>query len=183
MHIAVDLDDVIADLLPHLVDTHFRMTGQKKDPAAVRRWEEFPAAVQDQVKYGGEYALLQPIPGAFEFLSWLRQVHEVSIVTYRGKHAKSITMEWLEKHVPGTYDGVFFTGGSKVDMCRELGVGLIIDDSYNQIPAVTAALNIPGILMDTPMNRHIVETDLIFRASNLAEARELIVTLTAPESQ
>jgi len=174
MRIAVDLDDVLADLISCLLLTHRELTGEILTREDAIAWDVFPAAVHDHVRYNGGYATLRPLPYGREFLSSLRSKHEIHIVTYRGKHAESATLAWLDDHLPGLYDSVHLTGGSKVETCRQLGIGLIVDDSCNQVPAVTDALRIPGILVETPMNRHIAETDLIHRAGDLREACEII---------
>ena len=179
MRVAVDLDDVLADLISCLITTHREMTGENLTRDQAVRWDVFPTAVHDRIRFGGGYATLAPLPGAREFLAWLKPQHQVYIVTYRGDHARAVTREWLDRHFPGLYDDVHLTGGSKVEACRSLQVDLIVDDSCHQIPAVTAALNIPGILMDTPMNRHLRETAQIRRASDLPAARRIIETLTA----
>ena len=174
MRIAVDLDDVLADLISHLLVVHHEVTGVTLTREQAKNWDMFPPEVHDRVRYGGGYAMLDSLPGAPEFLQWLKQRHHVFIVTYRGEHARRVTQEWLSRHVYGMYDEVYLTGGCKVETCRELGVELIIDDSYSQIPAVTSQLHIPGILMDTPMNQHIQETELIKRAKTLREARQIV---------
>jgi len=179
MRIAVDLDDVLADLVSCLLSTHREMTGEQLTREQAVRWDVFPIEVHDRVRYGGGYSRLAPLPGAREFLSWLKPEHQVFIVTYRGAPARDVTLEWLDRHVPGLYDEVHLTGGGKVDVCRELAVELIVDDSCHQIPAVTAALGIPGILIETPMNRHVQETELIRRARGLTEARVVIEEIAA----
>lgn len=175
MRVAVDLDDVIADLITCMLSVHYKITGQKLNREELKSWNDFPEEVHNHVRYGDSYAHLTLLPGAREFLNWLKESHQVFIITYRGKHTRSTTINWLEQHVPGLYDEVHFTGGGKVERCRKLGIELIIDDSYNQIPAVTSELGIPGILIDTPMNRHIKESELIWRAESLEEAKDIIV--------
>jgi len=177
MRMAIDLDDVLADLISCLLETHREITGRVLTRAEAVNWEVFPPEVHDRVRFGGAYGRLAILPGAREFLEWARPSHRLFIVTYRGEHARDVTERWLERHVPGLYDEVRFTGGSKVAVCRDLAVDLIIDDSYNQVPAVTEALQIPGILIDTPMNRHIADTRLIRRARDLTEARRLVLEL------
>ncbi len=177
MRVALDLDDVLSDLIACLIETHRQMNGVSLTRDQALAWDVFPMAVHDRIRYGGGYATLAPLPGSRDFLEWLHPRCEVFIVTYRGSHAQETTEAWLNRHFPGLYHGVRYTGGSKVDACRDLEVGLIIDDSCTQIPAVTSALNIPGILMDTPMNRHLAETALIHRAKDLAEARRRIEAL------
>lgn len=177
MRVAVDLDDVLADLISFLIRTHEELVGEKLGRSEATSWDVFPPAVHDHVRYEGGYGDLVPLPYAREFLEWLGRRHEVHIVTYRGAHARSITEEWLDRHVDGLFDGLHLTGGGKVDTCRKLSVQLIIDDSCSQIPVVTETLGIPGILIDTPMNQHIPNSELIHRAHGLRQARTVIEEL------
>ena len=174
MRVAVDLDDVLADLISLLLATHREVCGEILTREQAIGWDVFPPEVHERVKFGGGYGGLTPLPGAYEFLMWLKERHEVNIVTYRGEHARDVTVTWLDSHFPSLYDAVHLTGGGKVDICRELDVKLIIDDSCHQVPAVTSALGIPGILMDTPMNQHIEESRFIRRAEDLGQARRII---------
>ena len=177
MLVAVDLDDVLADLISCLIRTHEEIVGEQLERSQATSWDVFPPAVHDHVRYEGGYGTLLPLPYAREFLGWLRERHTVHIVTYRGAHAQQVTENWLAQHVDGRFDGLHLTGGGKGDACRELGADLIVDDSYNQIPAVTDALQIPGILIDTPMNQHIQESALVRRARGLRQARRVIEDL------
>ncbi len=177
MRIAVDLDDVLADLIQCLIDTHREITGEVLSREEALDWNVFPLEVHDHVRYQGGYTRLAPLPQAKEFLLWLRQRHEVVIVTYRNEEARAVTEEWLALHVSNCYDRLFFAGGSKLPICQKLKVECMVDDSCNQLPLVTSSMQIPGILIDTPMNRHIQDTDLIHRAANLREAQGIIAQL------
>ena len=176
MRIGVDLDDVLADLISELIATHTETHGVALTPEQATSWSVFPPDVHERVRAHG-YARLRPKPGAREFMQWLTERHEAHIVTYRNEVARSVTTAWLETHLPGCHVEVHFTGGSKVATCRHLRLELLIDDSCHQIPAVTEALGIPGILIDTPMNRHIPDGGLIRRATDLRAAREIVEKL------
>ena len=173
MRVGVDLDDVLSDLISELICTHRVLTGACLTREQATGWSVFPAEVHDRVRAEG-YGRLTVLPGAREFMEWLRPRHGVFIVTYRNEAARAVTRQWLDTHFTGLYDDVRFTGGSKVNACRELRLDLLIDDSCHQLPDVTRCLGIPGILMDTPMNRHLADNDLMRRAHNLAEARSLV---------
>lgn len=173
MRIGVDLDDVLADLIPELIATHREMHGVALHLEDATSWDVFPPDVHDRVRAQG-YARLQPKPGACDFMRWLTQRHEAHIVTYRNDAARPVTMAWLRTHLPGCHGEVHFTGGSKVGACRRLRIELLIDDSCNQIPAVTEALGIPGILLDTAMNKHVREGPLVRRAMDLGDVRSII---------
>lgn len=172
MRIGVDLDDVLSDLIAELIRTHRELTGVSLTREQATGWDVFPTAVHDRVRAEG-YARLVPLPGAREFLEWLRPRHTVHIITYRNEAARQVTLTWLDRHFPGLYDDIRFTGGSKVEACRQVGIQLLMDDSSRQLPEVTRVLGIPGILMETPMNRHVTEDGCIRRARTHAEARTI----------
>ena len=173
MRVGVDLDDVLAELIPELIATHRELHGVALRLEDATAWSVFPPDVHDHVRRQG-YARLRPKPGARDFMQWLTERHETYIVTYRNPAARSVTMAWLRTHLPGCHGEVHFTGGSKVDTCRRLRLELLVDDSCNQIPAVTEALGIPGVLVDTAMNRHVSEGPLVRRAGDLADVRAII---------
>lgn len=173
MRVGVDLDDVLADLIPELIATHRELLGVALQLEDATDWSVFPPAVHDRVRAQG-YARLRPKSGAHDFMQWLTERHETHIVTYRNDDARPVTMAWLRTHLPECHAEVHFTGGSKVETCRRLGLELLIDDSCNQIPAVTEALGIPGILVDTAMNRHVPEGPLVRRAKDLNDVRSII---------
>jgi 5'(3')-deoxyribonucleotidase len=175
MRVAVDLDDVLADLISCVISVHAEMNGVRLQREQVVDWDVFPPAVHDAVRAKGWYGRLQPLPGAAAFMAWLRERHDPHIVTYRSEAARAITTQWLEQHLAGLYKELHLAGGPKLAVCLELDVDLIIDDSPRHLPAVCSAMRIPGILIDSPMNAHLSETDLIRRARDLDQARELVL--------
>jgi len=88
MRVVVDLDDVLADLIACLLQTHHEMIGVKLTRNQAVGWDVFPPEVHDRIRYGGAYGTLTPIPGAKEFLEWLKKANDVFIVTYRGEIEK-----------------------------------------------------------------------------------------------
>ena len=175
MIIALDLDDVLTDLITELIQEHKAVTGVQLRRDNVRNWDDFHPDAHRRIRHNGGYSRLRLLPGAKDFLAWLYHRHSVHIVTYRSPSAKVVTEQWLHRHVPGLYDGVNFADGSKLNVCRNLQVDIIIDDSVNQVPHITQELGIPGILFDTPMNRQIEESTLIKRASSYKDVRRLVV--------
>ncbi len=174
MRLGIDLDDVLADLIGGLIDLHHAMSGVRLDRELVADWSDFPPEVHRRMREAG-YARLAPIPTARRFLEELkRNGHRVFIITYRNPEAGPVTRRWLNTHFAGLYDGLHCTGGSKVEACRALRVDLLVDDSLNQVPAVTRALGVPGILITTPMNRAFRTGGLIRRADDLEIAARQI---------
>ena len=182
MRIALDLDDVLADLIAKLIDLHHAINGVALERRHAVGWDVFPAAVHDAARSRG-YASLEPRPGAAAFLRWITREHSVYIVTYRTAEAEAVTLDWLDSHFPGLEPRVHFTGGPKVKTCCRLQVELMIDDSTHHLAGVTQALRIPGILISSPMNRHVQDTRRIRRANDLREARTLVEQVEANGGQ
>lgn len=178
MRIALDLDDVLADLIPYLVRTHARLTGETLRSRDVTGWDVFVREAHDEARFRGGYRHLEPIDGARELLSWLRRAdHDVYIVSYRSENARTVTEAWLAEHIGDLFVSLALVGGSKVEACRHLDVDLIVDDSIRQITAVTEALKIPGILVRTHMNRSWRTPAHVRAAETLEQVRYLIGAL------
>lgn len=169
--VALDLDDVLADLIGELVRLYRTVYCIELGREDVVDWNTFPPDIHRAVQEEGGYERLSVIPGADDFMVWLAERSEIHIVTYRHHRCAEVTLRWLERNLPPVYEDVHFAGGPKVNICRALGVKLLIDDSVNQLPQVTEELDIPGILIDTPMNRWLPENGKIKRASNFFEAQ------------
>lgn len=180
MRIALDLDDVLAELIPYLMQTHARLTGQRLDHVDVTGWDVFVREAHDEARFEGGYGRLNPVDGARDLLVWLRDSgHDVYIVSYRSEDARAVTEEWLAEHIGDLFVALHLVGGSKVDVCRRLAVDLIVDDSKRQVTAVTQALDIPGILVRTHMNRDWTPPVHIREAYDLRDVRRLVQTLDA----
>jgi len=177
MRIGVDLDDVLADLIAELICVNRQKTGEMVNRNDAVNWQVFPPEVHDAVRFEGGYTRLQPLPGARKFLTWLKRCHSVFIVTYRNEQARKDTLAWLARYLPGLYDEIRFTGGPKLEACQELQLDLFVDDSARHLTNVTGALQIPGILIDSPMNQDLKCAGLIRRAHDLDAARKWIEAL------
>jgi hypothetical protein len=94
--------------------------------------------------------------GAAEAISsWRRAGHQILISTHRRTDAHDVTADWL------TAQGIPFDllrcGWKKVDHCREVGVGLLIDDAPENLELAIAS----GIAVATishPWNQSIIRT-------------------------
>lgn len=174
MHLGIDLDDVLADLIGGLIRLHADMHGVRLDREQVTGWDVFPEDVHRRMMDGG-YAALAPLPGARDFLRELRtDGHRLTIITYRSPRVQDLSRTWLDRHFPELWDGLVCTGGGKVESCRRLGVDLLVDDSLHQAPAVVRELGIPAVLITSPMNRHVRAGGLLYRADSLDQALAVI---------
>jgi 5'(3')-deoxyribonucleotidase len=79
---------------------------------------------------------LKPIRGSQNAMKWLRRRSEkMYIVTGRQDIAREQTEIWIETYFPGIFDDIILTNSytpneiKKIDVCRALNLGLIIDDN------------------------------------------------------
>jgi len=75
------------------------------------------------------------VPGADDVMLGYQSTSFHDALAMRDLYGKRPAPEfeaWLARHFSGLYDGVRYTGGSKVDACRDLRVDLIVDDPCSQ---------------------------------------------------
>ncbi|KAK9149283.1 hypothetical protein Scep_008040 [Stephania cephalantha] len=145
--VAVDVDEVLGNFVSALnkfiadrystkhsvseyyVYEFFKIWNCSRNEADIRVHEFFKTAY---FKKG-----IHPIPGAHAALHKLSAFCNLSVVTSRQNAIKDHTIEWIEKHYPGLFQGVHFgnhfalDGKSrpKSDICRSLGAQVLIDDN------------------------------------------------------
>ena len=150
--IAVDIDDVLSSQVDVLIafsnerygtnlshadfmipgeywGYYERVWGLGKDLGA----ERFQTFLREK------YPLRQQIEEkAIRAITALKKSHRLDLVTSRGADYYEPTLEWLEKHAPGLFEGVHFvdlwageTGlkTTKAKICKEIGAGYLIDDN------------------------------------------------------
>jgi hypothetical protein len=83
-----------------------------------------------------DFLYLEPIKGAQPAMQNYRKVFDkIYVVTGRQNVARLRTEVWIERFFPGIFDDIILTNSftenevKKVDICRALGIGCIIDDS------------------------------------------------------
>ncbi|MBU0466691.1 MAG: hypothetical protein KKF39_03365, partial [Nanoarchaeota archaeon] len=103
-----------------------------------------------------------PVEGSQSGVLKLAQRSDLVSVTSRSVEIGRETKAWVERYFPSMFLGVCFTNAfslegerrKKVDVCRELGVKIIIEDS----PTIARACYGAGmgvVLLDAPWNRQV----------------------------
>lgn len=141
--IALDLDEVLVPLLRPMVKWRGAKMPTGKHPYLYREvfqcTEEQSQEILHKFYRSQDFLYTKPIPGAqraMQILKNTRDFDKLYVVTGRQDIARETTELWVERYFPGVFDDVILTNSftehevKKVDMCRALGVGLIIDDSY-----------------------------------------------------
>jgi uncharacterized HAD superfamily protein len=168
MRIGVDLDDVLADFVPALAVYHNEVYGTaltKESFWAYRFWDVLGITQEEAVKRVYDFLRssqakeIQSLQGSREAVEMLGREHELFVITARDESIAEMTMEWLTKHFVDLFSGVYFANHfsttsvpkSKGDICNELGIDVVVDDSSeNALDCVTADRRV--LLFSAPWN-------------------------------
>lgn len=82
-----------------------------------------------------------PVEGSITALTKLSRKYDVIVTTSRDIKVEKVTRDWLDYHFPQLFKGVHLLGNSKdsitwrskADVCQELGVYCLVDDSLKQV--------------------------------------------------
>jgi len=148
--LAVDLDECVGFFVKAIVKWHNRIYGTDHtigmfstfrfcdvwggtDQEVIRKIRKF--FVTD------DFYNLEPVPGALEALTELKDHFEIYIVTARQNCLEAVTRTWLLRHYPGIFHGVRFGNHysasgvkkAKSQICEEIGACVLIDDSPKHV--------------------------------------------------
>ena len=184
MKIGIDLDEVTADLITQLLDFYYKKTGKlirKKDFHSYNWWEVWGVTREEAIKiyydfYNSRYYdNIKPIEKAIESINYLKDKNEIFIITSRPTDHKKKTNLWIKRHLPNVpvkviYSDDFYKEGnsSKQNICKKLGISLIIED-HKKYSMDCAESGIRTILFNKPWNQG-VEHKNIVRVEDWTEA-------------
>lgn len=106
---------------------------------------------------------IQPAPNSYGPISRLANEHELNIVTARTGKNRPGTYQWVERHFPKMFTGIYFYT-DKGQATRELGLDIFIEDCLDNAESVAAAGR-PVIIFDAPYN----QSDKFIRAYNMTD--------------
>lgn len=168
--IGVDMDDVIFDFNDSLHAYHNAKYG-----TSVKRQDVVTYDLEDVWKCTPEEAARRVlefygtpehdqaglINGAAEAIVELSKTHELHIITSRGEQIRELTLRWVDEKFPGRFKSVQLTNHyfgvpekkrSKAEVCEELGVDFMIEDSMSQAKEISGTGR-TVFLLDTPWNQ------------------------------
>lgn len=147
--IAIDCDDVLIMMSPHLVNYYnktygtmlelrhmyngaeLKAWGTDSQEVAVRRIQDFSRT--------DEHAAVQPDREAVDAVRELAKHHELHVVTGRAESLEPVTRRMLDEHFPGCFQTVEHTNyfdpstdaalrRTKGEVCQAIGADILIDD-------------------------------------------------------
>ncbi|HJQ09334.1 MAG TPA: hypothetical protein VJ836_07690 [Candidatus Saccharimonadales bacterium] len=153
LKIAVDCDDVIVPTAPLILKHYNKTYGTKialkdfySNDLAVWDTPDNATAIQRVEAYiaTDEYQRAEPFLEAVRVTRALSQYHELHMVTGRPSFLLKATENMLAQHFPDIFQSIEFThffgikSRSKAEVCRELGIDLLIDDHLHHALVVGA---------------------------------------------
>ena len=141
--IAVDMDEVLVNILEPMAK--WRGVALPTKPKYKYLYREIFNCTEEQSQEilhkfyrSKDFLYLKPIRGSQPAMQNYRHIFDkMYIVTGRQDAVRETTELWLDRYFPGIFDDVILTNSfteheiKKVDICRALNIGLIIDDSLD----------------------------------------------------
>ena len=190
MKIGVDLDGVLGQTIPAVIEYHNTIHGTNltlEQFHSNNYWEVWGGTREEAIQevhnfYETPYFKnIKPVIGARESLKTLKKNNELFIVTSRQNKIIPETKEWVEKYFPNIFSEMYFTNHftqngdtkTKKEVCDSLNVDVLIEDVVEYaVECVTAKRKI--FLLDYPWNRDAVLPEGIQRVYSWEEIIEEI---------
>ena len=186
MKVAIDVDDVAFKFLEGFCKFYNETRGAEIDYKGIDRYDviamvggTFKEAVELCREYyeSTHFSEAGVVDGAVVGVEYLKNNHDIYFVTARPESAREMTADFLKDNFGVGEDrlifsGEIFGGKSKDEICREMGIGYIIEDNGpHSLKYAKSGLGV--FLLDNSWNQG-VEHDNIFRCKSWGEIMEKI---------
>jgi uncharacterized HAD superfamily protein len=179
MKIGIDMDEVIAGLLPEYINflnNNYGLELSIERFNGYYTWDTWDNTFEYKMElfeefYKSEFFRnVKPTLKSIEVINKIKSGNELFVVTSRPENIQEETKGWIEKFFPDTFSGVYFIDYSiknkKSDICKDLNITVMVEDSLDHARDC-ANNNISSILIDYPWNREEVSHNLIQRVGSL----------------
>lgn len=165
MRIGIDIDDTITDTLESLIPKVYEYNRKTKKKALTNNSSYEAFLGLDEKQFIEFFRLCVPTiikhnPPKEDFVKYfnlLKEEHEIYFITARSKlcfdDPYDFSEKWFVKHKIRDYK-LFAECHDKKEVCKENKIDLFIDDSIHHCTTVSE-LNIPVLLFDSRLNRHV----------------------------
>jgi len=182
MKIGVDIDEVLAEHLDAVIEFYKNEKGIfiPKEDFHTYYWPDIwgisldeAITIDHEFKKTGAFDNLSVVDGSIDAIKKLCLDHELNVITARPFIFKEKTFNWLNLNFGDVFNDIFHSSDfhvgngenkRKSDICRELGIGLLLEDSAeNSLDC--AERDIVVLLLDKPWNQGF-EHEKIYRCFN-----------------
>ncbi len=191
MKIGIDIDNVLSMLSNTLLAWHNRVYNtnfKEEDHNTFDLWEIWKCTKEEALSRivnffdSPEFKSTKPVLGAINAVQNLTEDHELHVITSRIDKVKDETTFWLNKHFSNSFHKIHFTGEmlgknaikkTKGDICKELGITLMIEDALHYAQEI-AGKGVKVLLFDWPWNQTDTLPSNIVRVKSWKEIVEYI---------
>jgi uncharacterized protein len=183
MKIAVDIDEVLRELVGGFCEYHNKIYGTNFSYSDFKGYsisKTFGITSEESHRRLDDYCLSEDfqsvnlIPHTSEIIPILGNSHELVAITAAPAWMKDLNLEFFEKHFPGCFSDLLFSGEhfpdncskTKDEICKDLGIGIIIED--NVFAQGYAENGLKVLLLDKTWNQE-VEHENIIRCTDWKE--------------
>lgn len=167
MLIAVDIDDVLNDFVGSMAEFHNKNYGtnlKREDFKTYHLRETLESDEKEISRRLGEFADsslggLKPTEDSVEVVRELSKIHKLVVITSRAEKRREITRNWISSNFSDSFSEIYFATNhytgvgnkQKHEVCKDLGVGIMIEDSMDY--ALKCSVNTNVFLYDSPWNQ------------------------------
>lgn len=174
MRIAIDVDSVLADIIPPILEKLNKIYNKTLQPEDITRWD-FPVNGKS-IGFYIKSALADPafvlnlpeIEDARSVMTSLYGKNTLILATGRPNYCKRSTLAWLDGRF--LYHQIIFSAEKTT---QNLNCDLLIDDSLGYMKRFLDSGG-RGILIDKPWNQGELDKNLCFRVSSWEEIPNII---------
>ncbi len=169
MKIGVDLDGVLSQTIPAIIEFHNNTYGTNfvlEKFSSNDYWEVWGGTKNEAIDKVHEFYKtnyfkdIKPVEGALEALNILKKNNSLVIITARADIIADTTREWVGKYFPNIFSEIYFTNHfaqegtekTKREFCDSLDINILIEDVVKYaIECVTP--NRKVLILDCPWNK------------------------------
>ncbi len=193
MNIGIDLDEVLADFLPALIEYHNDTYGTslaREQFGSYRFWETWGGTREEAIQKVYDFHKtpyfenMKPIFGSQEAVKILKQKNNLAIITSRQDDISEATKRWITKHFPNTFSEIYFANHysqngiskTKKQICDHAGIEVLIEDSQEYaLECLDPKRRI--VLINCPWNKDYKLPQEIYRVDSWKEIIKSILNI------
>jgi 8-oxo-dGTP pyrophosphatase MutT (NUDIX family)/uncharacterized HAD superfamily protein len=191
MKIGLDLDEVTAEFLEHMIRYYNAANGKnlsKEDFHSYNFWEVWGGTREESIEMADKFHnskgfdKIHPAENAIESIRSIASKNKFMIITSRPKNWKTKTERWVRRHLGDINCKIIYTndfhkgkGKTKSEICIEEGIGVMVED-HEKYSVECAEKGIKVILFDKPWNKNARHRN-ITRVSDWLDAVEKISSI------
>lgn len=139
-----------------------------------------PEDVYEEHLYQAEELGFEPMPGALNALTQLKDAYDIYVVTSRRPSMRPITEQWIGKNFPDVFSDIHFIRDAdvkltKAELCQRLGAKYLIEDHPDHVAGIEAVGTHVLLFGDLPWNRDVELPEGSRRVKDWNEVLEVLL--------